>query len=73
MDMVPSRTESPSVRELGTNRNHAPIGQAHNDGSSDSQEIPVSMGNVRPEGNEDQSVTSPNEEALGSNVHLRRS
>ena len=37
MDMVPSRTESPSVREPGTDGNHAPIGQAQNDGYSDSQ------------------------------------
>ena len=33
-DRVPSRTERPSVREPGTNGNHAPIGQAHNDGYS---------------------------------------
>ena len=31
------------------------------------------MDNVRPEGNEDQSVTSPYGEALGKNVHMRRS
>ena len=31
------------------------------------------MDNVCPEGNEDQYVTSPRVEALGSNVHLRRS
>ena len=42
-ERVPSRTEIPSVREPGTNGNHAPIGQAQNDGSSDSQEIQVSM------------------------------
>ena len=47
-ERVPSRTEIPSVREPGTNGNHAPIGQAQNGGSSDhSQEIPVSMDNVR--------------------------
>ena len=51
-DRVPIRTERPSVREPGTNWNHAPIGQAQNDGSSDSQQIPVSMDNVRPEGTE---------------------
>ena len=59
--MVTSRNERPSVRELVTNRNHAPIGQAQNGGSSaNSQEIPVSMENVSPEGTEDQYVTSPN-------------
>ena len=47
-ESVPSRTERPSVREPGTNGNHAPIGQAHNEGSSDSQEILVSMENVSP-------------------------
>ena len=36
-ERVPIRTERPSVREPGTNGNHAPIGQAHNNGSSDSQ------------------------------------
>ena len=39
-ERVPSRNEIPSVREPGTNWNHAPIGQAQNDGYSDSQEIP---------------------------------
>ena len=64
----------PSVRESGTNGNHAPIGQAQNGGSSsNSQEIPVSMDNVCPEGTEDQYVTSPSGEALGRNVHVRRS
>ena len=71
--MVPSRTESPSVRKPGTNGNHAPIGQAHNEGSSNSQETPVSMDNVRPEGTEEQSVTSPNGESLGRNVHMSSS
>ena len=33
-ERVPSRTERPSVREAGTNGNHAPIGQSHNDGSN---------------------------------------
>ena len=43
-ERVPSRTEIPSVREPGTNGNHAPIGQAQNGGSSaNSREIPVSM------------------------------
>ena len=39
--------------EPGTNRNHAPIGQAQNDGySAGSQEIPVLMENMCPEGTE---------------------
>ena len=59
-ERFPSRTERPSVREPGTNGNHAPIGQAQNDiSSANSQEIPVSMENVCPEGTEDQYVTSP--------------
>ena len=59
-ERVPSRTDIPSVREPGTNGNHAPIGQAHNSCSSaNSREIPVSMDNVCPEGNENQYVTSP--------------
>ena len=59
-DMVPSRTERPSVREPGNNGNHAPIGQAQNSGSSGNrQEIKVLMENVCPEGTEDQYVTSP--------------
>ena len=71
---VPIRTERPSVREPGTNGNHAPIGQAHNDGSSTNiQEIPVSIYNVCPEGNEDQSITSVYGEDLRRNVHVRRS
>ena len=48
-ERVTSRTEIPSVREPGTNGNHAPIEQAQNIGSSgNSQEIPVSMDNVCP-------------------------
>ena len=67
-------TEKSSVREPDTNENYTPIGQAHNDGSSaNSQEILVSMENVCPEGTEDQYVTSPSGEALGSNFHVRRS
>ena len=31
------------------------------------------MNNLRPEGTGDQSVTSPNGEALGSNIYVRRS
>ena len=49
----------PPVIEPGNNGNYAPIGKVQNDGSSDSQEIPVSKDNVRPEGTEDQSVTYP--------------
>ena len=33
-ERVPSSTEIPSVREPGTNGNHAPIGQSQNSGSS---------------------------------------
>ena len=51
-----------------------PIVQAQNDGSSANiQEISVSIDNVRPEGTEEQSVTSPYGEDLGKNVHVRRS
>ena len=71
---VPSRTDMPSVREPGTNGNHAPIGQAHNGGSSaNRREIPVSMDNVCPDRNEKQYVTSPSGEDLGRNVNVRRS
>ena len=73
-DMVPSMNDRPSVREPGTNGNHALIGQAKNDGYSDkSQQITVSMDNVLPEGNEDQYVKYPSGEYLGRNVHMRRS
>ena len=48
------------------------IGRAQNDGYSDSQEIPVSMENMRPERTEDQSVTYPSGEALERNDHVRR-
>ena len=52
-ERFPSRTEIPSVREPGTNGNHAPIGRAQNGGySANSQEIPVSMDNMCPEGTE---------------------
>ena len=48
---------------MGTMR---PLVKAQNNGSSDnSQEIPVSMDNVRPEGTEDQSITSADGEYLG--------
>ena len=61
-ERVPIRTDRPSVREPGTNGNHAPIGQAQNDGSSDNtQEIPVSVDNVRPEGTADQYIKSVDE------------
>ena len=72
-EIVPSSNERPSVREPGTNWNHEPIGQAQNDGSSDSQEIRLSMDNVRPEGTEYKYITSINGEALGRNFHVRRS
>ena len=71
---VPSRTDIPSVREPVTNGNHAPIVQAQNGGSSaNSQEIPVTVDNVCPDGNENQYVTSPSGESLGRNVNVRRS
>ena len=73
-DRIPSRTDRPSVRESGTNVNHAPISQVQNDRSSSNiQEIPVSMENVLPEGNEDQSITSADGEDLRRNVRVRRS
>ena len=73
-ERVPSRTEITSVREPGTNGNHAPIGQAQNSGSSANiPEIPVSMDNVFPDENENQYVTSPSGEASGKNVNVRRS
>ena len=37
-DRVPSRTDMPSVKEPVTNGNHAPIGQAKNDGSIDNSQ-----------------------------------
>ena len=50
-----------------------PIDQAHNGGYSDIQEIIVPIENGRPEGTEDQSVTSSSVEALGRNSLVRRS
>ena len=51
-----------------------PLVKAQNDGSSaNSQEIPVSMDNMCPYGNENQYVTSPSGETLGRNVNVRRS
>ena len=59
-EMVPIRTERISLREPVTGGNHAPIGKSHKVYSSaNSQEIPVSMENVRPERTEYQYVTSP--------------
>ena len=56
---------------MGTMR---PLVKAQNDGSSaNSQEIPVSMDNLRPEGTEYQSISSPNGEDLRNNVHVSRS
>ena len=50
-----------------------PLVKAQNDGSSaNSQEIPVSMDNMCPDGNENQYVTSPSGETLGRNVNVRR-
>ena len=73
-ERVPSRTKRPSFREPRTNGNHAPIGQAQNDGSSANiQEILVSMDNERPDGTEDQSIISADGEDLRRNVHMRRS
>ena len=54
--------------------NYEPVGQSRkNDSSANSQEIPVSIYNVRPEGTEDQFVTSPSGEALGGDFHMRHS
>ena len=51
-----------------------PISKAQNGGSSaNSQEIPVSLDNVCPEGTEYQYVTSPSVEALVRNVDVRHS
>ena len=73
-ERLPRRTERTSVREPGTNGNHTPIVQAQNGGSSaNSREILVSMDNVFPEGTEKQYFTSPSGEALGRNIHVRRS
>ena len=56
---------------MGTMR---PLVKAQNDGSSaNSLEIPVSMDNVCPDGNENQYVTSPSGENLVSNVNVRHS
>ena len=63
-ERVKSITDMPSVREPGTYGNHAPIG---------SQEIPVSMDNVRTEGTAYQYVTSTSGKALGRNLHVWRS
>ena len=71
-ERVPSRTERPSVIEPGTNGNHVPIFQAQKNGcSANSQETPVSMENERPEGTEDQYITSADGEDLMRNVHMR--
>ena len=51
-----------------------PLVKSQNDGSSNNiREIPVSMDNVCPDGNENQYVTSPSGEALGRNINVRRS
>ena len=73
-ERVPIRTERLSVIEPGTNGKHAPIGEAQKESyGANSQEITVSMYNACPEGTEDQCITSPSVEALGRNVHVRRS
>ena len=73
-ERFPSRTERLSVIEPGTNGKHAPIVEAQKESyGANSQEIPVSMENVCPEGIEEQYVTSPNGEAFGRNFHVRRS
>ena len=73
-ERVPIRTERPSVKGPGKYGNHAPIGQAKNYGSSaNSQEILVSMDNVRPKDTEYQYITPPSEEAFVSYFHVRRS
>ena len=68
------RTESSSVSDPVTDSNHAPIGQARNDGySANSQKIPVLMENNCPEGTKGQSITYPSGEALGRDIHMRNS
>ena len=58
----------------GTDGNHATFSQVRNKGSNaNSQEIMASMENLRPEGNEYQSVTSPSGEYLGRNFNVRSS
>ena len=48
------------------------IGQAQNEGSSvNIQEIPLSLNNERPEGTEEQSITSVDGEDLKRDVHIR--
>ena len=72
-ERFPRSTQRLPVREPDTDGNHAPIGQAQNYGtSSNSQEIPVAMDNVLPDGTEDQSVTYPSGETLVGNFHVRR-
>ena len=56
--------------EPGTNGNHAPIGQAQNNGSSAN---PGLNKNVCPEGTEYQYFTSPSGDDFGRNVHVSRS
>ena len=71
-ERLPRSSYRPSVREPGTNGNHAPIYQSQNYGSSyNSPEIPVLMENVRPKGTEYQYVTFPSGGTLRRNVHVR--
>ena len=72
-ERVPIRTARTSVIEPVTNGNHAPIGKAQNNVSSNNQEILLSMDNVLPEETKDQYFTSPSGESLVRNVHVRRS
>ena len=66
-DRDTNSTDRPLFRNPGTDGNHAPIGQEHNDGSSaNSQEIQVSIYNVLSELTEDQSV-----EALGIIIYVK--
>ena len=63
-NMVPIRTNKPSVRDTGTNGNHMLISQACNSSSIKLKEIPVPMYNIISKGTEDKSVTSPSGENL---------
>ena len=60
-----------SVIEPEINGNRASVGQEHTNGySGNSQEMLVSMENLRPEGTEDQSDTYTSGWALGMNFHV---
>ena len=72
-ERVTSKNDRPSISETSTYGNHAPVGQAQDESFSARQEIPVSIDNISPEGNEDQYVTYLSGEALGINVYVRHS